>query len=72
MVIGIDCSKATLDVGKSEGGKAKSLGSFLNNPTGFMRIYELAKSSRLVVMEASGPYYMPWHIFLKKEEFLYL
>jgi transposase len=66
MVIGIDCSKATLDVGKSEDGKAKSLGSFLNNQTGFMKIYELAKSSRLVVMEASGPYYMPLAYFLKE------
>ena len=67
MITGIDCSKATLDVAQAAEKKATYLGKFSNDRTGFDKLYEHVKESRQIVMEASGPYYMPLAYYLKEK-----
>lgn len=55
-VIGIDVSKATLDGCFLQGSEKDSF-VVLNNPKGFKKIAAKGKGA-LVVMEASGPYYL--------------
>jgi len=67
MIIGIDCSKDTLDVAQAIEKKAGYIGKFTNDKAGFEKIYEQVKQSSLVVMEASGPYYMPVAYYLHEK-----
>ena len=67
MIIGIDCSKDTLDVAQALEKKAGYIGKFTNDKTGFEKIYEQVKQSSLIVMEASGPYYMPVAYYLHEK-----
>ena len=67
MIIGIDCSKATLDLAQIVEKKATYLGKFANDISGFDKLYELVKASSLIVMEASGPYYMPVAYYLREK-----
>ena len=67
MITGIDCSKDSLDVAIIEGDKPKFLDKYLNSIKGFEKLYRSIKSSELIVMEATGPYYLPVASFLKKK-----
>lgn len=67
MVIGIDCSKATLDVSRIVNKKATFLGKYANDKAGFDKLYPLIEESELIVMEASGPYYVPLAYYLSEK-----
>lgn len=67
MTTGIDCSKDFLDVGTIKNNKSTSIGKFSNDPAGFKKLYQAVKESNLVVMEATGPYYMNVAFYLKEK-----
>lgn len=55
--IGIDISKLTFDVAIREGGSYQHY-KFENNKDGFILLNKLLPAESVVVMEASGPYYL--------------
>jgi transposase len=67
MVTGIDCSKDYLDVATIANNQGKSIGKFSNDLAGFKKLYQVVKNSSLVVMEATGPYYMNVAYYLKEK-----
>jgi len=68
-VIGIDISKQTFDVSLlNENGKWKHF-SFRNNLTGFKKLVSKINKDVVLVMEASGPYYMPLAVFLHQNDY---
>lgn len=67
MITGIDCSKDTLDIAQVAEKKATYIGKYKNDKTGFDKLYETVKESSLIVMEASGPYYMPVAYYLHEK-----
>lgn len=67
MITGIDCSKDFLDVALIEGNKVSFTGKFSNEKSGFKKLFKQIKDSKLVVMEATGPYYLPIAFFLKEK-----
>jgi len=69
MVTGIDCSKDFLDVVNIDTGKAKFTGKFANNREGFSKLCSKINDTGLVVMEATGPYYMPLAFYLVEKGF---
>ncbi|HEY0055038.1 MAG TPA: IS110 family transposase [Pedobacter sp.] len=69
MVVGIDCSKDTLDVAYVDGNKTKFIGKFANDQKGFVKLKRSIAESDLIVMEATGPYYMQLAFFLVEQRF---
>lgn len=63
MVTGIDVSKDFLDIAVSEDGSCIYSGKFPNDRQGFDELLVHVKESSLVVMEATGPYYLPVAFF---------
>lgn len=61
--IGIDISKQTFDTALLVDGKWKHL-VFDNNSKGFSSLLRVVNKNDIVVMEASGPYYLPLANFL--------
>lgn len=68
MITGIDCSKDFLDVALIEGEKVIFTGKFSNQTVGFEKLLKHLKGIELVVMEATGPYYLPLALFLKENQ----
>ncbi len=67
MVTGIDCSKDFLDIAVSENGRCIYNGKFSNDKEGFKELLVHIRESSLVVMEATGPYYLPVAFFCYEE-----
>jgi transposase len=66
MTTGIDCSKDFLDLANIEDcQKVSFTGKFSNDKEGFEKLLKHVEKSALIVMEATGPYYMQLAIFLK-------
>lgn len=63
MVTGIDCSKDFLDIAITDDSRCIYNGKFSNNRDGFNELLAHIKDSSLVVMEATGPYYLPVAFF---------
>lgn len=64
MISGVDCSKDSFDLATYDGIKNTFVGKFENNPKGYSKALKGVKDSELVVMEATGPYYLPLAMFL--------
>lgn len=64
---GIDVSKATLDVSYFNKQQQWAHQQVSNNTKGYKAIIKLIALDSIIVMEASGPYYMPLALFLYKK-----
>lgn len=64
--IGVDISKAFFDVAVPDG-QAYHYYKFDNNPDGFEALLKVVPSEGIVVMEASGPYYLRLANYLTKQ-----
>ncbi|NMM48529.1 IS110 family RNA-guided transposase [Marinigracilibium pacificum] len=64
MITGIDCSKDIFDVVMLNDDQVVFEGLFSNDLKGFKSFLKKVKDSHLVVMEATGPYYLPLALFL--------
>lgn len=65
-VIGIDISKETFDVSFSEKNGKWIFYKFSNDKNGFKKLQKLVDKNTIVVMEASGPYYLHLATYLYK------
>lgn len=69
MITGIDCSKDLLDLANIEDNqKVCFTGKFSNEKQGFEKLLKHVEKSTLIVMEATGPYYMQLAMFLKMKD----
>jgi len=58
LLVGIDISKATFDYAFAKN-KGWRQAAFPNSPVGFKKLEKLLPPGAHLVMEATGPYYMP-------------
>ena len=65
--IGIDISKQTFDVAFPEDGKWKHY-ELTNNPKGFKSLIDMVGKEDWIIMEASGPYYLPLASYLYSKQ----
>lgn len=67
MITGIDCSKDSFDLAVLGEEKLICTGKHENNLQGFKKALKQIKGSELVVMEATGPYYLPLAMYLHEK-----
>ena len=65
---GIDVSKATLDVAFCDNNGNWQWEQFTNNQKGFKQILKFSPTDNVVVMEASGPYYVQLAMYLHSQD----
>lgn len=66
MTSGIDCSNETFDLCIIDGNKTTFTGQFSNNEQGFKKVTPYLDKVSLVVIEATGPYYLALALYLYK------
>ncbi len=66
---GIDISKQTFDVSFFNKNKKWQFGQFTNDKKGFRKFEKLLEKGSIVVMEATGPYYMSLATYLHKKSY---
>lgn len=68
-VIGIDISKQTFDLSFINKKQKWEHGKFTNDKSGFKKMEKLLDKDSIVVMEASGPYYLSLATYLHKKSY---